>query len=147
MMFQATLLLEGKTATGIAVPDEVLAQLGGGKRPAVRVTLRGHTFATTIGSMRGVAMIPVSAAVRDASGVRAGDQLDVTIERDTAPREVTVPDDLAAALAAEPIARQAYDKLSPSAKKAYVTRIEEAKKPETRARRVELTVQQLAGAR
>lgn len=126
----------GKAATGITVPEDVLAALGGGRRPAVAVTINGHTFRTTLGSMGGVAKIPVSAATRTAAGVNAGDVLLVGLELDEAPREVTVPDDLTAALAGDPAAAEFFAGLPYSHKKAYVTWIEEAKKPETRAKRV-----------
>jgi hypothetical protein len=134
----------GKAATGITVPDDVLTALGGGRRPAVAVTINGHTFRTTIGSMGGVAKIPVSAAVRAAAGVSAGDVLLVGIAVDAAPREVAVPDDLTAALAGDPAAAGFFTGLAPSHKKAYVTWIEEAKKPETRAKRVADAVVKLA---
>ncbi|HEX7442640.1 MAG TPA: DUF1905 domain-containing protein, partial [Acidimicrobiales bacterium] len=95
--FRATLELNGKTATGLEVPPDVVEGLGGGKRPAVSVTIRDHTYRTGVGSMGGRSMLPVSAEVRAAAGVAAGDQLDVDIELDTAPREVVVPADLGAA--------------------------------------------------
>ena len=134
----------GKAATGITVPEDVLAALGGGRRPAVAVTINGHTFRTTIGSMGGVAKIPVSAAVRAAAGVTAGDVLVVGVAADTAPREVTVPGDLTAALAGDQAAAGFFAGLSYSHKNAYVTWIEEAKKPETRAKRVADAVARLA---
>ena len=134
----------GKSATGITVPEDVLAALGGGRRPAVAVTINGHTFRTTIGSMGGVAKIPVSAATRTATAVTAGDVLLVGLELDAAPREVTVPGDLTAALAGDPAAAEFFAGLSHSHKKAYVTWIEEAKKPETRAKRVAETAGRLA---
>jgi len=134
----------GKAATGITVPEDVLAALGGGRRPAVAVTINGHTFRTTIGSMGGVAKIPVSAAVRAAAGVTAGDVLIVGLAVDAAPRDVAVPDDLTAALAGDPVAAEFFAGLSPSHKKAYVTWIEEAKKPETRAKRVAEAAARLA---
>ena len=63
MRFTATLELGGKTATGIEVPASVMSSLEG-KRPPVAVTLRGHTYRTTVASMGGRFLIPVSAAVR-----------------------------------------------------------------------------------
>ena len=134
----------GKAATGITVPEDVLAALGGGRRPAVAVTINGHTFRTTIGSMGGVAKIPVSAATRTTAGVKAGDVLVVGLVLDAAPREVTVPGDLTAALVGDPEAAEFFAGLPYSHKKAYVTWIEEAKKPETRARRVAETAERLA---
>ncbi len=145
--FRAELQLDGKTATGVTVPSEVLDGLGAGRRPAVRVTINGHTFATTIGVMKGVAKIPVSAAVRAAAGVSAGDVLDVEIEADTIPRTVVVPDDLAAALAKDAASRDYFDALSDSRQLAYVSWIEQAKKPETRQSRVTQTVALLAERR
>jgi Bacteriocin-protection, YdeI or OmpD-Associated/Domain of unknown function (DUF1905) len=138
---------EGMKATGIDVPPEVLTQLGAGKRPAVQVTIGGHTFATTIGSMGGVAKIPVSAAVRTAAGVSAGDTLTVQLELEMTPRTVTVPEDLAAALSNDSPARAFFDGLSYSRQHAYVSWIEQAKKPETRQERVERTAELLSQQR
>jgi Bacteriocin-protection, YdeI or OmpD-Associated/Domain of unknown function (DUF1905) len=143
MQFRATLDLDGKTATGITVPGHILAGLGAGKRPKVVVTLRGHTFRAAIGSMNGLAKIPVSAETRAAAQVSAGDELDVTVEADTAPRVVELPGDLAAALGEAPAARAFYDGLSPSRQNAYVSWVTTARKPETRQRRVEQSVQKL----
>ena len=147
MKFRAELQRDGKTATGITVPVEVLDALGGGRRPAVTVTLNGHTYRTTVGVMHGVAKIPVSAAARNAAGVAAGDILDVEIVADTAPRTVEVPGDLAAALGYDTNAREFFDQLSHSRQHAYVTWIEQAKQPATRARRVEQAVALLADHR
>jgi hypothetical protein len=142
--FRAELQQDGKTATGITVPPQVLEALGAGRRPAVLVTVNGYAFRTTVGSMNGVAKIPVSGAVRAAAGVSAGDVLDVEVAADTAPREVTVPDDLAAALAGDPAVGEVFARLPYSHRKEYVTWIEQAKKPETRARRVADTLTKLA---
>jgi hypothetical protein len=137
--FTATLELNGKTATGIEVPASVVEALGG-RRPAVTVTLREHTYRTTVASMGGRFLIPVSAEVRAAAGVAAGDELDVGIELDTAPRTVEVPDDLAAALAAAPGAASAWSRLAYTHQKEWVRSVCDAKKPETRARRVAAAV-------
>ncbi len=139
MRFTATLELNGKTATGIEVPSSVVTSLGGG-RPAVVVTLRSHSYRTTLGRMGGRYLIPVSAAVREAAEVAAGDVLDVDISLDTAPRTVEVPDDLATALAAAPGASSAWSRLAYSHQKEWVRSICDAKKPETRARRVAAAV-------
>ena len=147
MKFRAELQLDGKTATGITVPQDVLDSLGAGRRAAVVVTINGYTYRSTIGSMGGVAKIPVSSAVRTAAGVSAGDTLDVELVVDDAPREVSVPDDLAAALADAPEARDFFAHLSYSHKHAYVNWIEQAKKPETRASRVTQTVAMLTEKR
>ncbi len=96
--FRATIELGGKTATGIPVPDEVVAALEAGRRPAVRVTVAAHTYRTTIASMGGRFMIPLSAEHRAHAGVAAGDEVEVQIESDTAARDVPLPSDLAEAL-------------------------------------------------
>jgi hypothetical protein len=146
-VFTATVLLKGRSATGIPVPPEVLAGLGGSKRPAVTVTLNGHTYRTTVGVMAGESLIPVSAEVRAAAGVAAGDTLDVRIELDTEPRTVTLPADLDAALEGEDGARRFFTGLSPSQQKWFVTNIESAKKADTRARRVATSVEMLREGR
>lgn len=145
--FRAELQRDGKTATGITVPAEVLDALGGSRRPAVTVTLNGHAYRTTVGVMRGVAKIPVSAAVREAAAVAAGDVLDVDLVADTSPRTVEVPTDLAAAMSLNAEAQEFFGHLSYSRQNAWVTWVEQAKQPETRARRVEQTVALLADHR
>jgi len=97
--------------------------------------------------MHGVAKIPVSGAVRSAAGVHAGEVLDVEVEPDQAPRTVAVPTDLGAALADDPVARTFFEGLSYSHKLAYVSWIEQAKKPETRQARVIKTLALLAERR
>jgi hypothetical protein len=140
VQFRATLETNGRTATGIEVPSSVVEALGAGKRPPVRVTLREHTYRTTVARMGGRFLVPVSAEVRTAAGVAAGDELDVGIELDDAPRTVEVPPDLAAALAASPRAARAWEALAYSHRKEWVRSVEEAKKPETRQRRVRAAI-------
>ena len=86
MRFQATIRLDRKTATGIEVPAEVLTALGPGRRPKVRVTINGYTYPSTVGSMGGRSLIPVSADVRTKAGVAAGDAVQVDVEADDAAR-------------------------------------------------------------
>ena len=136
MRFTAVLELHGKTATGLVVPPEVVEGLGGGKRPAVVVTLGGHSYRTTVGVMGGRSLLPVSAENRAAAGLAPGDEVEVDVELDTAPREVEVPADLAAALDGEPGLRSRFDALSPSRRKEHVRSVESAKAEATRARRV-----------
>lgn len=136
MKFEATVELGGKTATGIEVPAEVVTALGKGKRPPVTVTINGHTYRSTIAVMGGRSMVGVSAENREQSGVAAGDVVSVDIELDTAPREVEVPADLQAALAADPAAREHFETISNSKKRQLVDPIGQAKTAETRARRV-----------
>ena len=143
MHFRATVDLNGKTATGIRVPPEIVDALGSGKRPAVSVTIGRHTYRTTLGTMGGEYLIPLSAENRKAAGVAAGDAVDVGIELDTAPRAVEVPADLAAELAADPAAKGAFDALPYSHRKEHVRALEDAKKPETRQRRLENTLSRL----
>ncbi len=128
----------------MAVPPEVVEALGGGKKPAVTVTVGGHTFRTTIGSMGGRSLIPLSAERRTAAGVAAGDEVEVDVELDTQPREVEVPADLAAALDAEPAARARFDALSYSHRQRHVLAVEGAKAEATRQRRVASVVATLA---
>jgi hypothetical protein len=139
--FRATVELGGKTATGIQVPDEVVEALGSGKRPPVSVTVGGYTYRTTVAPMGGSFWIPLAAEHREAASLAAGDEVDVTVELDTAPREVALPDDLDTAM--DDAARTAFQGLAPSHKKEWVRWVEEAKKPETRAARVEKTVESL----
>ncbi len=134
--FQATVELGGKTATGIEVPSDIVDTLGGGKRPAVHVTINGYHYRSTVAAMGGRFMLPVSAEHRSAAGVAAGEAVDVALELDTAPREVTVPPDLAAALNEEPDVHRLFDALSYSNKRRHVLAIEDAKTPETRQRRI-----------
>jgi hypothetical protein len=146
MKFRATIRQSGKTATGIEVPPEVVEGLGSSKRPAVSVTLGDYTYRTTIAPMGGRYMIPVSADVRKNAGVAANDTLDVRVELDTAPREITVPDDFKAALAAGG-AQEFFESLSFSAKQWHVLQIEGAKTAETRQRRIQKSVETLASGR
>jgi hypothetical protein len=136
MRFRTTIQLAGKTATGIQVPTEIIESLGAGKKPAVRVTLRGHTYRTTVASRGDRYLVGVSAENRASAGVAAGDELDVEIELDTEPREITVPGDLADALAADSKAATFFESLTYSQKRWYVEPIEQAKKAETRERRL-----------
>lgn len=142
--FRTTLLLAGKTATGIVIPPEVVESLGAGKKPAVLVTIKGYTYRNTVAVMGRDFMVGVSAEHRAAAGVAAGDVLDITLELDTAPRLVEVPEDLAAALAAKSGARAAFDALSTSIRKEHVRQVESAKAAETRQRRIESIVAKLA---
>lgn len=143
MRFRATVELGGKTATGIEVPPEVVAGLGAGRRPRVRVTIGAHTYRSTVAPYGGRYLLPLSAANRTSAGVAAGDEVDVELEVDTEPREVTVPTDLAELLASDPVARAFFDGLSHTHRQAYVTWIEEAKRAETRRTRLARAVDML----
>ena len=145
--FRGTILSSGKMSAGIRVPGEVMDGLGGGKRPAVRVTIGEHTFRTSVGTVDGEPMLPVSVDVRSKAGVAAGQEVEVEIELDTRPREVTVPADLAAALDADPAARRTFDGLSYSNKQWHVLQIEGAKTDDTRGRRIEKSLSALREGR
>lgn len=143
MRFRTTLILGGKTATGVVVPPEVVEGLGAGKRPAVTVTINSYTYRSTIAVMGGQFMLPVAAEVRERAGVAAGDEIDVEVALDTAPREVVVPPDFDIALNGDPAARATFEALSYSNKRRLVLAIEGAKAAETRARRIARTVADL----
>ena len=140
MRFTTTVLLGGKTATGLVVPPEVVDALGAGRKPPVTVTLRGHSYRSSVASRGGRFLIPLSAEHRTAAGLAAGDEVEVDVELDTAPREVEVPDDLAAALDGRPGARQRFDAMSYSAQLQHVLAVTGAKAADTRARRVAAVV-------
>jgi Bacteriocin-protection, YdeI or OmpD-Associated/Domain of unknown function (DUF1905) len=147
MRFRTTIQQTGKNTTGIPVPDDVVAALGSGKRPAVTVTVNGYSYRSTVASMGGVSMVSLSAEHRAGAGVAGGDEVEVELELDTAPREVTVPDDLAAALDAEPAARATFDGLSYSNKSWHVLQVTGAKTDETRQRRIAKSVETLRQGR
>lgn len=135
MRFRTEVELGGKTATGFQVPAEVVEGLGKGKRVPVTVTINGHAYRSTIAPSGGAYYLPLSAENRAGAGVAAGDEIEVEVALDEKPREIAVPDDLAAALEAAG-KRDAFDALSYSNKRRLVEPIEAAKAPETRQRRV-----------
>ena len=147
MRFRTTVELGGKTATGLQVPSAIVGALGAGKRPPVRVTINGHSYPSTVAAYGEVFMLPLSAENRAAAGVAAGDEIDVEVELDTAPREVEVPGDFAAALAADADAQRFFDGLSYSNKRRFVLSIEDAKTAETRQRRIEKSITALREGR
>ena len=140
MRFRTTIERSGKTTTGIRIPEAVVEALGAGKRPAVTVTIKGYTYRSTVAVMGGAYMVGVSAAHRVGAGVSGGDEVDVDLELDTAPREVAVPADFAAALDAEPAARRTFDGLSYSNRSWHALQIEGARTDETRQRRIARSV-------
>ncbi|KJL37104.1 hypothetical protein RR49_01216 [Microbacterium ginsengisoli] len=130
--------------TGIEVPPAVLEALGGGKRPAVVVSVNGYEYRSTVGVMQGLFLVPFSSDKRAATGIGGGDAITVELALDTAPREVEVPADLAAALASAGLT-DAFAALAPSHRKAHVVSVESAKAADTRSRRVEAVITKLAG--
>lgn len=144
MKFKTTLLQSGKTATGICVPPEIVSALGTSKKPAVKVTINGHTYRTTIAVMGGDFMLPVSGEHREKAGIKGGDKIEVQLELDTEPRVIIVPDDFQAALNKSAKAKEFFEKLSYSNRSRHVLSVEGAKTPETRQRRIEKSVALLA---
>ena len=138
--FRATIVQTGKTACGIQVPGVVVEALGGSKRPAVVVTLDGYTYRSTVAPMGGEWWVGVNSDHRAASGLKAGDEVQVILELDTAPRELEVPPELAAALDEDPAARAFFDGLSYSNKRVFTLSVEGTSNPETKARRVEKAI-------
>jgi hypothetical protein len=145
--FRTTIKQSGKTATGIEIPEKIVEALESGKRPAVKVTINGYAYRSTVAVMGGVYMVGVSAEHRAGAGVAGGDKVDVDIELDTAPREVSVPADFAAALDAAPEARKMFEGLSYSNKSWHVLQVTGAKTDETRQRRIEKSIAMLRQAR
>lgn len=135
MKFETTLFQIGNN-TGIDVPTEVVEALGGGKKPSVVVTVGSYTYRSTIAVMGGRNLISFSAERRAETGLKGGETIEVELELDTAPREVTVPDDLAAALAGEPAAKAFFESLSYSNQLRHVLSVNDAKTPETRQKRI-----------
>jgi Bacteriocin-protection, YdeI or OmpD-Associated/Domain of unknown function (DUF1905) len=122
---------------GLAIPPQVVEALGGGKRPAVTITINGHSWKSRVAIMRGRYLLGLSTANRQAAGVVTGDEVEVDVELDTEPRVVAEPADFTRALDADPVARAAYDRLSSSRKRQHVLAVDRAKKAETRQRRIE----------
>lgn len=140
MTFDTTIFLSGNN-TGIEVPAFVVEALGGGKRPAVIITIGSYSYRSTVAPMGGRFLIPLSAERRAESGLKGGDAVTVDLVLDTTPREVDVPDDLAAALARAPEGRAFFETLSYSNKLRHVLSVTDAKTPETRSRRIEKVVE------
>lgn len=143
MKFSATVIASGN-ANGVEVPGDVVEALGPAARPAVAITINGHTWRSRIAAMRGVRLIGISAANAKTAAVARGDLIEVEVQLDEEPRTVAEPDDLSAALDESPLARPAFDRLPFGLKRKHVTTIEDAKSPEVRARRIAKLVATLA---
>jgi Bacteriocin-protection, YdeI or OmpD-Associated/Domain of unknown function (DUF1905) len=141
--FRAELVAARGGGSMFAVPAEVAAALGPAKRPPVVVTVGGHTFRTRLAVYGGESLVGVSKANRAAAGIDIGDSFEAEIAVDTEPREIVVPDDLAAALAEDPAAGETFAALSFTHRREYVLWVEDAKRPDTRARRLAGTVERL----
>lgn len=134
--FRGTVKLVGKTATFIAVPDDVVERLGAGRRPPVTATINGHSFRSTVAPMSGTFYLPLNRGNREASGVRAGQKVMISLEHDPEPRPVVVPSELEAALKHARL-WGAFASLPLSHRREHAQYVAEAKKPETRARRAQ----------
>ena len=137
MRFRAAVQLNGKTATGIPVPAEVVDGLGGGKRPKVRATIGEYAYRSSVASWGDGYMLPFSAEHRDATGLAAGDEVTVDLELDAEPRRVEVAPDFAAALDADAAARTFFDGLSYSQQRWFTLNVDGTKTTETRKRRID----------
>lgn len=144
--FTTTLSAFGNN-TGIEVPPAVIQALAAGQRPPVSVDVNGFVYRSTVGLMGGKHLIPVSAAIRKETGLRAGDPITVTLTVETTPRPVDVPADFAAALDAAPGTRAFFDKLSNSLQRYHVDNIASAKTDETRARRIAKSVESFSAGK
>jgi hypothetical protein len=145
MRFESAVVLNGKSATGIPVPAEVVEDLGGGKRIKVVATIGDYSYRNSVVSWGDGFMLSFGADHRAATGLEAGDR--VTLVRDEAERTVELADDFATALASDSSAQAFFDGLSYSQKRWFTLGLAAAKKPETRARRIEKYVAMLAESR
>lgn len=134
---------DGKNATGIEVPQAVMEELGSGRKPAVKLTVNGYTYRSTVAVMGGRFMIPLSFEHRQAARVDGGQVVDLALELDTEPRTVEIPPDLAEALNAAG-GMDHFERIAFSMRKEYVRQVETAKAVETRARRIAIIVEKLS---
>lgn len=145
--FRTTVLQTGKSTMGFEIPAEVIEALGAGKRPPVTVTINGYAYRNTVAVFGGMFMIGISSEHRGRTGVSGGDEIEVELALDTAPREVTVPPELQAALDAEPAARATFDRLSYSNRSWHVLQVTGTSNPETKARRIDRSIAALREGR
>lgn len=141
--FKSTLWQDGNN-TGIEIPEQNVLELGSGKRPPVLVEVNGYQYPSTVASYSGQYLVPFAKAHRDATGLKGGDPIDVTLTLDSAPRTFDLPDDAREAVENAGLL-STYKQLAPSHQKEYVRSIEEAKKPETRASRISKMIEKLGG--
>ncbi len=134
--FRTELQKRGPAAAVVLDDDQVAAVGEGAKRFPVVATVNGYTWRTSVARMGGESLLGLNREVREAAGVAAGDTVDVVIQLDGQPRQVEVPDELAAALSADPKAQAAFDAMAFTHRKEYARWIGEAKRDDTRQRRV-----------
>ncbi len=137
-----TVLAPRGPATAIELTDAQVAELGGGRRAAVRVEIGGRSARLRLAVMGGANLIGLSKAARAELGVEIGDEVEAVVTLDTEERAVEVPDDLATALEAAGV-RPAFDALPPSRRKEIARSVADAKRPETRERRITAAVDAL----
>ena len=146
LSFKTTVFQSGNN-TGIVIPDEIVEQLGKGKKPPVKVTINDHTYRNTVAVYGGQFMIGISADNRSKANVKGGDKISVILELDIEPREVILPSDFEEALSKNSIAKKFFESLSYSNKRHYVLPVEQAKTTETRQRRIEKAITDLAAGK
>ena len=142
MKFKATY---EPNSTAIIVPDKVMTAWGPDARPAVAITINGHTWRSRVAAMRGQQLIGISAANREAAGIAEGDMIEVSVELDDAPRTVELPDDLSKALKHGAGAMAAFERLPFGLKQKHVRDIEASSTPVVRERRIAKLVATLMG--
>jgi hypothetical protein len=140
-------VIEAERGGGAAaqIPPDVEAALGGKKQMRVFGTMNGHPIRTSTMPYRGGFYVGLHKAARQAAGVEIGDEVELVLERDDSPRVLGIPPELEAAFAKEPALRERFDKLSFSRRRDLAGPISEAKKPETRAARLEKALAALRG--
>jgi Bacteriocin-protection, YdeI or OmpD-Associated/Domain of unknown function (DUF1905) len=141
--FRARLERRGPAAAVVLDETQVAAVGEGATRFPVAATVNGYTWRTSVARMGGEFLLGLPREVREGAGVQAGDEAEVTIELDQAPREVDVPVDLAAALAADPQAAASFERMAFTHRKEYARWVAEAKRAETRQRRVAQAVEMI----
>ncbi len=139
-----TTLVARGPAAAVLLDDEQVAAVGeGAKRFPVRATVNGFTWRTSVARMRGEFLLGLNREVRESAGAEAGDEVEVAIELDSEPREVEMPEALARALADDALARARFDALAFTHRKEYARWIADAKREETRERRVRQALERL----
>jgi hypothetical protein len=135
-------------AAAVVLDEGQVADVGeGAKRFPVVATVNGYTWRTSVARMGGEFLLGLSKQVRQGAGAEAGDEVDVTLELDTAPREVDVPDALATALAADPEVQASFERMAFTHRKEYARWIAEAKQEQTRQRRVQQALEMIRGGK
>jgi hypothetical protein len=142
MKFRAKVIPSGN-ATAVEIPSSVRSALGGGARPAIAITINGHTWRSRVALMRGQCLVGISAANRTASGISEGDLVEVHLQLDEEPRVVSEPADLKSALDQDPRVRAKFERLPPGLRRKHVASVEGAKTTAVRDRRIAKLVQTL----